>query len=482
MIGPDLTCDNYFILPPSDLTQKTLWSGSIIVNGLQTLPMDVLTDIGTDLAREWANPSVAVVTVLMFVGGNVVREAFAQSTGKLLTPVCFSFGWVAYALSSLKNTFGEGRLLPQPDHSVKVFNLDSRCYRVNKNWLIGRILRDHEASMSKNDLFNDSTIRIAIFESMPVNQRGTLSSQYNRRYFLGTIVMIAQLVIATIPTMRTHGNEWRILAITGFGTLLSLIMGSLPQWWAEKMPSDQSSKKVFALTGGNGSRDIMIIKGEGRCLDLEELATIGSPRTTGIWSKMKTMSASRSHSKGRDAKTILGRPLGFLITQCVCVFEAVGWFIILISLAGIRSHTWCLIIIGVIGWVHNIMLADLARKPGSRNLPLKLLDSISTYNIMDGLMDLEVTYAGCGEALLPEFFPGRLRPDEEEWWREKEMRSETKYDETRLADCRRRLCPRSMLPRYNLHATTANPTAPTTPPEGYTTWIEQQSPKRPAWD
>ncbi|KAI0399682.1 hypothetical protein F4802DRAFT_588429 [Xylaria palmicola] len=465
------------ILPPPDLTQQTLWSSSI-VNNSQTPPMDILTDTGTELAREWANPSVAVATVLMLVGGNVIREAFAQSTGKLWTPVCFSFGWVAYAFSSLKDSFGEGRLLPHADYPVKVFNLDSGYYRVNKNWIIGRIVRDHEALMAKNNLFNDSAIRIAIFEAMPVNQRGPLSFQYNTRHLLGAVVMIAQLVIAAIPTIRTQGNEWGILAITGFGTLLSLIMGSLPQWWAEKMPSNQSSKKVFALTVGNGSRDIMIIKGEGRCLDLEELAAIGSPRSTRIWSKMKAMSVPRSDSKGRDAKTILGRPLGFLITQCVCIFEALGWFLILISLAGIRSHTWCLIVVGMIGWVNNVMLADLKREPQTRNLPLKLLDTISTHKTMDGLMDLEVTHTGCGEALLSEFFPGRLRPDEEEWWRGEKKKSETEYDKKRLVDSRHRHCPRSMLPRYNLHATPANPSQG----DPDARQIVQRSPKRPVWD
>ncbi|KAJ3551231.1 hypothetical protein NPX13_g11415 [Xylaria arbuscula] len=414
----------------------------------------------------------------MFNGGNVIREAFAQSTGKLFTPVCFSFGWVDYALSSLKGTFGEGRLLPPTDYPVKVFNLGSGYYRVNKNWLIGRIVRDHEATMSKKDLFDDSAIRIAVFESMPLSQRGTLSSHHNTRYLLGAVVMIVQLVIAAIPAIRTQGNEWGILAITGFGTVLSLVMGSLPQWWAEKMPSNQSSKKVFALTSGNGSRDIMIIEGEGRCLDLEELATMDSPRNKGLWSKMETMSVPRPDLKGRVAKMILGRPLGFLITQCACAFEAVGWFLILISLAGIRSHTWCLVVIGLIGSVHNAKLADLTRDPKSYNLPLKLLDTISTHKTMDGLMDLEVTHA-CGEALLPEFFPGKLCPDEEEWWGEKERRSETKYDGTRFADRRRRLCPRSMLPSYNLHATVANPTAPT---EENARWTEQLAPRQLAWE
>ncbi|KAI1175793.1 hypothetical protein F4777DRAFT_588288 [Nemania sp. FL0916] len=436
------------------------------------------SDVSQRLAREWANPSVAVATVLMFVGGNVVQEAFAQSTGKVFTPVCFSFGWVAYALSALKDSFGDGRLLPPPDYSVKVFNLVSGYYRVNKNWIIGRIVRDHELWMEGVEPLNDNGIRIAIFEAMPVNQRGPLSFRYNTRHFLGAVVMLIQLVIAAIETINTQGHEWGILAITAFGTLLSLVMGSLPQWWAEKMPKNQASKKIFALTAGNGSRDIMIIKGEGRCLDLEELATLGSPMAPRLWTKMQMFSVLRSESNGRDAKMIFRLPLGFMTSRCVCVIQALGWFLILISLAGIRSHTWCLIAIGTIGWIHNVMLADLNREPKTRNLPLKLLDTIKRHKIMDGLMDLEVTHEGCGEPLLQEFFPGRLRPDEEEWWREKEGRPATRYDQIRLKDCLRRLRPRSMLPKYNLHATSGSPVSVTAPEKD----IVMKSPTRPVWD
>jgi len=242
-------------------------------------------DTGTELAREWANPSVVVATVLMFVGGNVVQEALAQSTGKLFTPVCFSFGWVSYALSSLKDVFGDGRLLPPPDHPVKVFNVGSGYYRANKNWLIGRIVFDHERWFNKFEPLDNSSIRIAIFEAAP--KRSNSSSRRRRppafRYgawdVVGAFVMLVQLLIAAIPTVRTQGHEWGILAITMVGTLLALMMGALPQWWVEKMPINRESKKVFAMTAGNGSRDIMIVKGMGRCLDIEELATQASPRT-----------------------------------------------------------------------------------------------------------------------------------------------------------------------------------------------------------
>jgi hypothetical protein len=148
----------------------------------------------------------------------------------------------------------------------------------------------------------------------------------------------------------------------------------------------------------------------------------------------------------------------------VCVFEVLGWLLILISLAGIRSHTWCLITVGAIGLIHNAILANLKSEPKTRNLPLKLLDTILTHKIMDGLMDLEETHEGCGEALLQEFFPGRLRPDEEQWWKTKKgERSIKEYDQTRLKESVRRGHPRSMLPKYNLHATSSSPTSTRAP-------------------
>lgn len=423
-----------------------------------------IADTGSELAKEWANPSVVIATVLMLVGGGVIREALAQSTGNIFTPVCFSFGWVSYMFSSLKDAFGEGRLLPQPDYPVKVFNLGSGYYRINKNWIIGRIVRDHESWISKFAPLNDNGIRIAIFEAKAVPPRKNLYFRYNTRHLLGFIVMFLQLVLAAIPTILTRGREWGILAITVLGTLLAMGMGALPQWWVEKVPKCIDSKKMFALTAGNGSRDVMVIKGEGRCLDLEELATLESPRTGTPWTKMEKFSLPRKNSWGRQAKTTLGIPVGFLITRCVCVFEALIWFFLLISVGGIRSHTWFLIAIGTVGLAYNNMLADLKREPKTRNLPLKLLDTISTRKIMDGLMDLEETHKGCGEALLQEFFPGRLRIDEEEWWRApKGSRSATAYDRKRSNEHIQRLRPRSMLPPYNLHAVSDSPTLRTDP-------------------
>ena len=42
----------------------------------------------------------------MLVGPDVVHYAIAQLAGRAVTPVAFSFGWVAYAVRALLSSFG----------------------------------------------------------------------------------------------------------------------------------------------------------------------------------------------------------------------------------------------------------------------------------------------------------------------------------------------------------------------------------------
>jgi hypothetical protein len=66
--------------------------------------------------------------------------------------------------------------------------------------------------------------------------------------------------------------DWGVFMITGAGTILALITGSLHQWRAEKFACRRNTKKVVAITQGNGSRYVMVIFGCRRGLDLEDLA------------------------------------------------------------------------------------------------------------------------------------------------------------------------------------------------------------------
>lgn len=122
------------------------------------------------LAGQWANPS-DVLSVLLIIGGDIVQKALAQASGGHFTPVCFSFGWVAYSLNALISIIGDGRLLPEPDHPVKVFNLKNGYVRENKNWVIGRVLRDNTMQLNKNRPLRGNGIRISVYDASDAEVR-----------------------------------------------------------------------------------------------------------------------------------------------------------------------------------------------------------------------------------------------------------------------------------------------------------------------
>ncbi|KAK9418358.1 hypothetical protein SUNI508_08085 [Seiridium unicorne] len=436
-----------------------------------------MSDTVLELASQWTNPT-DVTTVLMIIGGDVVQKALAQTTGCWYTPVCFSFGWVAYAFMALVNILGEGRLLPPPDYPVKVFNLETGYVRENRNWVIGRLLRDQSAYMSRKEAAPHAGIRIAVWEALNIpNQRHTGFS-YSKVHVWGVFTTIVQLVVAAIPLILN--GRWGILLITCAGTLLAIMAGGLPQWRAEKLPNRQSCKKVFALTTGNGARDIMIINGAGNCLDLEELCAQETPRGEKPWEKfMHDALGDRAKDKWEkpglfskpvvgssgsfhfhrtgtqimEARTTRGLPRGFFVTMITCVVQSILWLLLLISVAALIEDTWFLILVGGIGMFQNGYLAAMERSPKHRNIPLKLKEVITRPKVMDGLMDLEVGHGRRGAPLVgpsnplvfplvAEFFNGQLRPNEKAWW----DGDRGPYDHQRSAEKGIRGAPRTEMP------------------------------------
>ena len=74
----------------------------------------------------------------------MIQKAVAQMTGRKVTLVAFSFGWVAYAFGSLVAAFGDGTLMPQPDVSASVIVVSSKIKKSNGSWVLGRPVRDLE--------------------------------------------------------------------------------------------------------------------------------------------------------------------------------------------------------------------------------------------------------------------------------------------------------------------------------------------------
>jgi hypothetical protein len=100
---------------------------------------------------QWHNPK-KVIAVVLIIGGEIVQKALAQLSGSLIVPVSFSFGWVAYAFSTIVTMVGDGRLMPEPDYACKVINVKNGYTHENRSWVIGRMLRDSEPPLDRESL------------------------------------------------------------------------------------------------------------------------------------------------------------------------------------------------------------------------------------------------------------------------------------------------------------------------------------------
>jgi hypothetical protein len=94
------------------------------------------------------NPS-EVFSVMLIIGGDIIQKAVANMSGRRITLVAFSFGWVAYAFNSLMSAFGDGSLMPDPEFSSEVLNISSGIKKHNDSWVLARLIRDLERQVEK---------------------------------------------------------------------------------------------------------------------------------------------------------------------------------------------------------------------------------------------------------------------------------------------------------------------------------------------
>ena len=194
-----------------------------------------------------------------------------------------------------------------------------------------------------------------------------------------------QFGIAAVP--RGLYDDWAILMVTGAGTALAWATAALPQWCEEKVGAcRKNSDKTFVITSGNGTKDVLVIRGAGVGLDLEDLAA----------------------ANARTAVT----------TRVALCVLAVLWVALLITVAGLRSDTWFLLGVGGVGMLQNILVAALPRRPSAYGLHLEYERTVCREKVMLTLQALEEVQPFLGRSLLDTFFPGEMREDEVKWWAE----------------------------------------------------------------
>ncbi|KAL9039865.1 MAG: hypothetical protein Q9180_002272 [Flavoplaca navasiana] len=314
-------------------------------------------DTTKEFADQWRNPS-DILTLLLVIGGDVVQQAIAQLFGHYiqahhngprfyLTPVAFSFGWVGYAFSSLASVIGDKALMPStPDCPSKIINCDTGYSRINRSWLLGRILRDCELEAEK-DLaleYSDSvsvarriSLRIDIFEV-----RENLQPHIDRVWLLGWLTIFVQAMVSIVPWARN--GDWGICLITVMGSAFALLVGGLRQWNLEKwagrrltrLGDNKVKTKTVCLTRGNGHRYAMLLVGRGTAWDLEAMAT--------------------------------AKPDPMPETPYMLGIMAVLWSCLLVAVSGLKRNTWFLVLIGAMGMVQNIYAGAAKRPPGALNM------------------------------------------------------------------------------------------------------------------
>ncbi|GAP92716.2 hypothetical protein SAMD00023353_8900080 [Rosellinia necatrix] len=347
------------------------------------------------LYQQWSNPS-DVFSVLLILGGDVVARAIAQLAGSRVTPVAFSFGWVAYSVTALVNVAGENRLMPPTDCQYKVINGRNGFVRDSSSWVIGRIVRDFESWM--DDGRPDGPIRRRVREILAERQQASKSLElplkaglcvsvykakearpghpgYDSAYFAGFVTVLVQLGLAAIP-FGLYGN-WAILIVTVVGIALSFATGAVPQWTEEKWACRRKADKTTILTRGNGSQHAIVIIGDGKGLDLEDLAA----------ASLTSFSSSP--------------------TRFMMLLLTILWILLLITAAGIQDNTWFLLAIGGIGILDNIYAAGVSRSPNDFGVPLEFVTVIGKHTVMQTLFEVESRYPRLGRSMLATFFQGR---------------------------------------------------------------------------
>ncbi|KAI0137494.1 hypothetical protein BJ170DRAFT_606089 [Xylariales sp. AK1849] len=297
------------------------------------------------LRDQWANPG-DILSLLLLIGGDIVQKAIAQlvghkirlpgerSPGLPITPVAFSFGWAAYAFSNLLAATGDMRLMPPNDSPSMSINCSNGFVRETRSWVLGRLLRDHETRSeidvrAKDEGGRAESIRIDIFNLGPVS-----TPSFDFVWWLGWVTLLAQIGIAIVSWVLY--GDWGIAIITFCGNLLAAITCAMPQWTQEKWAGRKlECNKVTCLTRGNGHPHIMVFIGAQGSWDLESLATGTSvPRSESRW---------------------------------ISLVLAISWTCLLISISGLKDHTWFLVCIGGIGMLQNVFAAGTSRKPAASN-------------------------------------------------------------------------------------------------------------------
>jgi hypothetical protein len=107
-------------------------------------------------------------------------------------------------------------------------------------------------------------------------------------------------------------------------------------------------------------------------------------------------------------------------TRATLLILAALWVLLLITAAGLKTNPWFLLAVGAVGMIQKICVSTWRRRPENFGIPLEFVEVIGEPRVMETLTEVERRYPKIGRSMLPEFFPGKLRPGEVAIWEQLE--------------------------------------------------------------
>ncbi|KAI0643452.1 hypothetical protein C8Q79DRAFT_979056 [Trametes meyenii] len=321
------------------------------------------------------NPSI-ILPVIVVLGSDLVRRA--QSIPGLAP---LSIGWPEFLISLA----ARGSPTFPIESPCTVINTKSGYARTNRSAPLEHLLRSHTLEPSRRGL-TLTFLYTSERPGRPVNDAVSYVAAATVVIQLGATTLLALFGVASIRLVWTT-----VAGIVLSTTAGHLLRGQQQRQMRSAREISPERRDVVCITSGNGSAEAIVVVNEGGGARVEDLAA------------------------GRAST------LGFLATVGVGVL-IVLWAMLLLTLTTLdRIDAWTMLALIGVGSAHTAYAARTWRSGAA--IGFKFAEErkkvVHSDKVMDVLMKAEEAEVGVGAALLPVFFPGPLRPEEEIWWAER---------------------------------------------------------------
>ncbi|RDX53788.1 hypothetical protein OH76DRAFT_1150239 [Lentinus brumalis] len=316
-------------------------------------------------------PGIVLALYLCLTPGIMQRAQAIPSSGG------FCLEWPCYFVSLLTRDHAP----PAHDWPSTVINVKTGYARTNRSATLEHLLQSHASKPTSRGL----TLTFLYTSQVPGLSGGDVVG------WSGVAMMLVQIGAAWM--LGRVGASQKVYLFVSAGVYLSML-GSMTLLYHRKkqlgsarvVPENQ--REVVCITSGNGSTDAIVVVTEGGGAKLEDIA------------------AARAGGLGTGRSIFVGMLI-------------VAWMVLLLAFNQLSVvDAWCVLGVCALGTAHATFLARTWRS--GKGLGFKFAEERTTVvhadKVMTALMMAEEVEEGVGSALLPVFFPGSLRPKEEEWW------------------------------------------------------------------